>query len=121
MRRQERTAFKNTPTEIDTMGDYFVRVDGTYFRLDLEDVLWLEAEGDYVRIRTTDRTHFVLGTLKSWQDKLPTPAFLRVHRSFIVRFDKIESVGQGHIVVAEREIPVGATHRATLLAELREI
>ena len=72
----------------------FIKVDGILRKISLDDIVGLEGMKDYVRIHLKDRqppllTHM---TMKAAQQMLPEGRFMRVHRSWIVALDKIESV-----------------------------
>ncbi|TFW20397.1 response regulator transcription factor [Massilia arenosa] len=65
---------------------------GTMQRVPLTDVLQLDAERDYVRVVTADRTYLMRGTLTDLEQRLPPGNFLRVHRSTILRTDRISGL-----------------------------
>jgi two-component system, LytTR family, response regulator len=62
---------------------YFVRVD---------DIDWIEAEANYVRLVTGDKSHLIRETMKSVEARLDPSAFVRIHRSAIVAVDRIQSI-----------------------------
>ena len=101
----------------------FVRTEGRLVRLELERVLWIEAQGDYVMIHTSDKEkrYLVHATMKSMQDKLPDSAFVRVHRSYIVRLDRIDDIEDTTIVMDRKVIPIGASYKEALLRRLNTI
>ena len=67
----------------------FVKDNGILKRIAIDDILFLEAMGDYVKVHTPQKFHVVHATLKSIEEKLPSSKFLRVHRSFIVAINKL--------------------------------
>ena len=78
-------------TQSDTQANnIFVKVDSLFVNLDFEDILWVEAYGDYVKIVTKHKTHTVYAKLKSVEERLPQNLFMRVHRSYIVNLTKID-------------------------------
>lgn len=97
----------------------FVKADGRYSRLTLAEIEWIEAQGDYLFIKTARRKYFVHGTMKAMMDKLPTQDFIRVHRSYIVRMDKVEDIAPTSIVITGETLPVGATYRDALLERIK--
>jgi two-component system LytT family response regulator len=96
----------------------FIRDSGILKRLLIEDVYFLEAMGDYVKVHTQKKFHAIHTTLKSVEEKLPTLKFLRVHRSYIVALNKIEKIEEGVIVINNRPVPVGDAYRSTLNKKL---
>lgn len=99
----------------------FFKVDGTFKRLELTDILFVEGMKDYVKIYLNSEdipvvTHI---TMKALEDQLPETNFIRVHRSFIVAIDKIKSVTPGgDIVVGNRLIHVSDAYRDSFLKKI---
>ncbi len=76
------------------------------------DVVYVESEGEYVRLHldngTKLTTHF---RLKNMEELLPREQFMRVHRGYIVNMERIQSFGKKQIVIAGEEIPIGDSYR----------
>ena len=92
----------------------FIRDSGTVRRLELDNILYLEAQGDYVKIYVSNRFYNVHATLKSVEEKLPASVFLRVHRSFIINVSKIDTLEGGTLIINKSLVPVSDAYRATL-------
>ncbi|MNV44785.1 Transcriptional regulatory protein YehT [compost metagenome] len=92
----------------------FIRDSNTVRRLELDNILYLEAKGDYVKIYVPGNSYQIHSTLKSVEDKLPPNVFLRVHRSFIVNISKIDTLEGGTLIVNKNLVPVSDAYRATL-------
>lgn len=78
------------------------------------DVLFIEAEQNYVVLRTIDKKFICHNTLKEMEENLPDRYFIRVHKSFIINYDKITSVEGNIIVLNENEkykIQIGNTYK----------
>jgi len=99
-------------------GEIFVREDGRYVRIPCDDILFFENVGDYVRIKTTTGQHIIYGALKSVDEKLTDPRFLKVHRSFIVNLQKIKDIEETSLVIGKTVIPISRAHRAELMGRL---
>ncbi len=99
-------------------GYIFVRSDGRLVRIDLEELLYVETVGDYVRFKTADAAHLVHGTLKSIDERLAHPDFLKVHRSFIVNLSKIIDIQDNSVLIDDKVIPVSRAHRNILLKKI---
>ncbi len=91
----------------------FIRDNGVLKKILFDEIICLEAMGDYVKIHTPQRFHVIHATLKSIEEKLPDN-FLRVHRSFIIAFDKIDSISDGVIQTGKLNIPIADAYRAVL-------
>ena len=83
-------------------------------KLKLEDILFAEAMGDYVKLFTPQKFYAVHTTLKAVEERLPPNAFLRVHRSYIVAISKIDTVQDGAIIINNKPIPVADAYRSAL-------
>ncbi|MCB0568518.1 MAG: response regulator transcription factor [Phaeodactylibacter sp.] len=96
----------------------FVREENTLVRIDLVDILFVEAMGDYVRIHTTARKHMVHLTMKNLLEKLPPERFYRCHRSYIVSTEKIESIAENMIVINKEVIPLSENYKQELMEKI---
>ncbi len=96
----------------------FVKVDSQLVKVRTSDILWVEAFGDYVNIFTETDRFIVHSTMKGMENKLPSDAFLRVHRSYIVRLDKIKAIEETVIIIGKKLIPIGDSYRSTLMKRL---
>jgi len=83
-------------------------------RINVDDILYLEAMGDYVKVHTPQKFHVLHATLKSIEEKLPASKFLRVHRSYIVSLNKIDYIQEGMIAIGKASVPVADTYRSVL-------
>jgi len=92
----------------------FVKDNGVLKRIAIDDILFLEAMGDYVKVHTPQKFHVVHATLKSIEEKLPASKFLRVHRSYIVAINKIDYIQEGTISIGKTSVPVADTHKSNL-------
>jgi DNA-binding LytR/AlgR family response regulator len=96
----------------------FVRDNGILKRIDINDILYLEAMGDYVKVHTPQKFHVVHSTLKAIGEKLPPVKFMRVHRSYIVALNKIDFIEEGVINIGKTPIPVADAYRGSLNQQL---
>ncbi|RZL30837.1 MAG: response regulator transcription factor [Pedobacter sp.] len=77
--------------------------------LNANDVIYLEAYGDYTKIVTEKKSHLTLVTLTNFLESLPAGKFLRVHRSYVAAINKVQSVGNKSIDMGIGSIPIGKT------------
>jgi DNA-binding LytR/AlgR family response regulator len=100
----------------------WVQIGSEKRRLTLTDLRWLEAERDYVRVHMDGHAHLVNAMLGDLEKALDADAFLRVHRSAIVRKDKVRAVLRGRFSTPVLELddghclPVGRKYRDAVLA-----
>jgi len=90
---------------------FFVKTETRMERIENNDVLYVEGMGDYWRIVTKTRRIMTLMNAKKLEEVLHEPQFCRVHKSYFVAIDKIESIERNHIKINDKTIPVSETYR----------
>lgn len=89
----------------------FIRADFSLAKILLADILYIEGLADYLKIYIKDRKTIVARMpMKDMMEKLPSLDFIRVHRSFILPFSKIEAVRGTTIFIGNQEFPIGRTY-----------
>jgi DNA-binding LytR/AlgR family response regulator len=89
----------------------FVRADFSLVKIPLDDILYIEGLADYLKIYIKDRKTIVARIpMKDMMEKLHSTDFIRVHRSFILPFSKIEAVRGTTIFIGDKEFPIGKTY-----------
>ncbi|GGM94329.1 DNA-binding response regulator [Dyadobacter beijingensis] len=108
--------FRSKKQEVKAEDDsfLFIRDSNIVRRLKIEDILYAEAMGDYVKLYTADKFFSVHSSLKEVESKLPESRFLRVHRSFIIQVGKIDTIEGGTLIINRKMVPVADTYRAAL-------
>ena len=118
---QKNSATVTTSNEDNTIvqnGHIFLKAAARLLKIYPEDILWIEALGDYVTIHTSKERYTVHSTMKGIESKLPANDFVRVHRSFIIRIDRIAAI-EGKILVIEKKlIPVSKSYKKGLMQRL---
>ena len=108
--------------------EIFVKQDQRLVRVTTADLQYVEALGDYVNLHTTRERLTVYGTMKDLETKLPVRDFVRVHRKYIVRLDRImaiegdaamlDSVRDAGVTRPPVRVPIGSSYKAGLLGRL---
>ncbi len=105
---------KEVPEQIDTNSEFlFLKSDYKIRRINFNDILYIEGLKDYVKvfIQGSDRPVLSLITLKALEAKLPEAKFMRVHRSFIVNLERIDTIERSRIVFGKTYIPVSEQYK----------
>jgi DNA-binding LytR/AlgR family response regulator len=91
----------------------FLKSDYKIRRINLDDILYIEGLKDYVKVYTRNdpRPVLSLASLKQLESKLPENKFMRVHRSFIVNLERIETIERSRIVFGKEYIPVSDQYK----------
>lgn len=96
----------------------FLKSGYDWVRIDLDALLYLEADDNYVTFYEANRKTLCRITLQEALDKLPPDQFLRIHKSFAVALSKIDKVERGQIMIAGVTLPVSATFREKLFIRI---
>jgi two-component system response regulator LytT len=118
--RKERDIYQEIVLEKGSVAHLFVKSNSRLVKVNTRDICYIEALKDYVIIFTTTAKYTVHSTMKDIDSKLNNKEFMRVHRSFIVRVDKIVAIEQGNLVVepANKAIPIGGSYKDDLDSRL---
>ena len=96
-----------------------VKADYKLYKINYDDLLFIEGQHEYVTFHTTQRRITALFALKDLEEMLPKERFVRVHKSYIVSFKHIQDLDKSDVTVMGNKIPVGASYRDELLARLQ--
>ena len=96
-----------------------VKADYKLYKINYDDLLYIEGQHEYVTFHTTQRRITALFALKDLEEILPKNKFVRVHKSYIVSFKHIQDLDKSDVTVAGNKVPVGASYRDELLARLQ--
>ena len=89
----------------------FVKTEHKIQKIYLDDILYIEGLKDYISIFTKTERIITLQNMKKMEDTLPSKSFVRVHKSYIIALDKIDSIERSRIQISDKIIPVGDTYR----------
>lgn len=96
-------------------GIIFVKTEYKIVKIRLEDILYVEGLQNYISIYTQTERILSLRNIKKMEEQLPKPQFVRVHKSYIISLDKIDSIERSRIFIGEAVIPLGDTYRENFL------
>ncbi len=101
----------------------FVKSKSRLIKLNTEDIYFIEALKDYVVINTINKRYTIHSTMKDIERKMPQDYFLRVHRSYIVRLDKIAQIEQPNLILEDNNkiIPIGGSYKEEMLKRINLI
>ncbi|NER09443.1 two component transcriptional regulator, LytTR family [Muriicola jejuensis] len=98
-----------------------VKADKTLHKVNIDDILFVEAYGDYVKIHIDD--HFLLtnSTFTNILDQLPKKKFIRSHKSFAINLDKLNSLSGNQVFIGKHKIPIGQKFKSDFLRILNNL
>lgn len=97
---------------------FFIKSNGKIIRIQYNDLLFAEAQGNYVKIITSNTTILTNITFAGFEDQLPGDIFIRVHRSFIINKSKISHIERDTVFIDKTEIPIGSNYKEYLIKNL---
>lgn len=90
-------------------------------RVDLTDITYIEGLKDYIKIfLITGKPIVTLNSLKNMAERLPSGMFLRVHKSYIVSLNKINSIVRNRIIIGDKWIPIGENHKSSFFETIQK-
>jgi two-component system LytT family response regulator len=99
----------------------FIRSNSLLTRIEVKDILYIQALGDYVNIYTVDKRHTVHITLRAIETKFHPGLFFRLHRSYLIAVNRIESIEENTAYIGKHPIPIGMSYKKNLLEKLNLI
>lgn len=98
----------------------FVKTEHRIQKIYLDDILYIEGLKDYISIFTKAERVITLQHMKKMEENLPEERFIRVHKSYIVSIDKIESIERSRIQICDKTIPIGDTYRDNFFKKIED-
>ena len=109
---------KSEPEEV-IINSISVKIDGYLIDIELDQLLYAQSFGNYVKLHTIKRTYLASITTAELEKLLPVNNFMRVHKSYIVALDKIETADKDFVLIKKEKLPIGITYRRELIEQLK--
>ena len=93
----------------------FVKTENRLEKIMINDILYIEGMRDYLRIHTSSKKIMTLQSFTELEQLIPAQLVCRVHKSYMVAINKIESIERSRIKIADQLIPVSETYKETFL------
>ncbi|REE00387.1 LytR/AlgR family response regulator transcription factor [Marinoscillum furvescens] len=106
------------PKTPDLPEKFFVKDGQEIVSVKPSDIHYVEADDNYANIYTDKGKFLISHTLKSIEDKLTPFGFRRIHRSFLINFDKIDAISEGYVFIASNKIQIGKSYRKEFMESL---
>lgn len=97
-----------------------VKVDGYFIEIELDQLLFAQSFGNYVKLHTAKKTYLASITTTEFEKCLPEKNFIRIHKSYIVALDKIEATEKDYVVIKNEKLPIGITYKRELTDRLKK-
>lgn len=110
----EMALFKHRKTPL-APDKFFVKDKNELIGLDARDILYAEAFDNYCKVFTDKQSYIISHTLKQVEEKLSAGSFMRVHRSYLVNFEKVTSINESNVCLGLTKIPLAQSYRQELM------
>ena len=117
-RRLDQSTPKEMPQPVEHI---FIKTEYRIQKIDLNDILYIEALRDYIAIHTPVGKILSLESLRNMEEILPATHFIRIHKSYIINQNKIEFLERGKVVINKQYLPIGETYREKFLSRIKMI
>jgi DNA-binding LytR/AlgR family response regulator len=109
---------ENLQTQQTEAEDLYVKSESKIVKINLKELLYVEALADYVILHTSAQKYIVHSTMKGIEKRLPEKNFIRIHRSYIVNTDKIEHIEDLSVVINKKYLPIGNSYKDAFMKRL---
>jgi len=96
-----------------------IRADKKLFPVNVTDIQFIRAYGDYLRIYCTDKNLVTHETIKNMEEKLPKNTFARIHKSYIVNIYHIKYIEGNMVAIANEKLPLGRSFKEEVLRKIK--
>ncbi|MGQ7944693.1 LytR/AlgR family response regulator transcription factor [Flavobacterium sp. WC2509] len=110
---------KSEPEEV-IVNTISVKVDGYLMDIELDQLLYAQSFGNYVKMHTAKKTYLASITTIELEKCLPEKNFMRIHKSYIVAIDKIDDADKDFVFIKKEKLPIGITYRRELMDRLKK-
>lgn len=97
----------------------FLYSDKTLYNINIDDILFLKAEIDYVNVVSDEKSILILDSLRNWNEKLQNFRFTQIHRSYIINIDKITKIHGNQVYIGDKAIPIGKTFKELFIKKIK--
>lgn len=96
-----------------------VKVDSEIITLNVDDIIYTQSLGNYVKLITVDRTYVCSVTTSELEKRLPADKFMRIHKSHLIALARVEQYLNAAVIIDGKELPVGITYRRNLADKIK--
>ena len=98
----------------------FLYSDKTLYNINIDNILFLKAEIDYVKVVSDEKSILILDSLRNWNKKLQNFRFIQIHRSYIINIDKITKIYGNQVFIGDKVIPIGKTYKESFMKKIND-
>lgn len=115
---QRRSQIPSSSSAQTTSRYLFIRVENKIIKVDLEEIYYLEAYGNYVKFFLANKMYLTKKTMNDFAKTLPAEQFVRIHRSYLIAFEKMDCIEGNHVCMLNKKIPISRPYKQALMERL---
>ncbi|WP_162127834.1 LytR/AlgR family response regulator transcription factor [Flavobacterium phycosphaerae] len=96
----------------------FIKDKFKYTKLNINDILWIKSDGNYLEIQTTNKEELIRATLTNFIEKLNSDTFFKTHKSYIVNLDYLTKLETHSVTIVDKQVPISKNYYEELLKKL---
>ncbi|MFM9401389.1 LytR/AlgR family response regulator transcription factor [Myroides odoratimimus] len=96
----------------------YVKHEDSFVKIDWKDIMYIEAMQNYLKLHLNHRCLIIHQTMIAIEELLPKEHFYRIHKSFLININHIESISGGRVFIKETELPISRMRKEALLNEV---
>ncbi len=116
---QEHKNRKSIP-EAKSLSHIYVKSDRENVKINLAEIQYIESLKNHIKISTLKGTHITLVSISETAKKLPSSNFVRIHRSFIINLNHVDSFTNSYVSIQRKSIPIGNVYKTRVLELLNQ-
>lgn len=113
--KTEQTNISSTPNTNKQEEFIFIKADKKTFKLNFDDIVYIEGLGDFIKIHVKEKTIVSKLTIKKMEELLPSDIFPRIHKSFIISLKSIVAIEGNQVEIGNTKIPIGQIYRKSFM------
>ncbi|MCF6133185.1 LytR/AlgR family response regulator transcription factor [Flavobacterium wongokense] len=99
----------------------FIKDKFKYTKLNINDILWIKSDGNYLEIQTTQKEELIRATLSNFIEKLNSDIFFKTHKSYIVNLEHLTKLETHTVTIADKAIPISKNYYEDLIKKLNVV
>ena len=99
----------------------FIKDKFKYTKLNINDILWIKSDGNYLEIQTTSKEELIRATLSNFIEKLNSDVFFKTHKSYIVNLDYLTKLETHSVTIVDKQIPISKNYYEELIKKLNVV
>ena len=123
-RAEEMYLLKQSATNndvIEKQSDFiFIKSDKKSIKVNISNIMYIEGLGDYIKIFLNDKKLVTNLSMKKIENLLPTTQFYRIHKSYIIAIDKVESIEGNMVKINNTRLPIGNSYRQDFMIHIKQ-